>query len=78
MTINAIALATKGKWCGTGPNDIALATKGYWCVTVAFTQAVSGILTMTGALATVFLPASGPSSGQKRGGIAINLDIGLD
>ena len=65
-------------WCGTGPDEIALATKGVWCVTVTFAQAVSGILTMTGDLATVFLPASGPSSGQKRGGIAINLDIGLD
>ena len=41
-----------------------------------FTRAVSGILTMFGTLATVFIEAGGGEANQ--GGTAINIDIGID
>jgi hypothetical protein len=44
-----------------------------------FQQALSGILTMAGALATLFIPFSGISDAQKnQGGTSITTDIGID
>ena len=41
-----------------------------------FMQALSGTITMFGTLVTLFIPDSG--AGKRQGGIAIDIDIGID
>ena len=44
-----------------------------------FQTLLSGILTMAGALSTVFIEATGITSAQKnQGGTSISTDIGID
>lgn len=44
-----------------------------------FQKIVSGILTMTGALSTLFIPFTGATDAQKnQGGTSISTDIGID
>lgn len=43
-----------------------------------FTQALSGIITMAGALATVFIPGGADDSQKNQGGTAIDIDIGVN
>ena len=78
MTLDPIAIATQGYVCGEGPDGISIATRGYVCFAATFTQLISGILTMAGALSAVFIEASGATDAQKNGGVSIGNDIGIN
>jgi hypothetical protein len=56
---------------------LAIATQGYICISATFTKAISGIITMVGALSSVFIPAAA-DGGVNQGGIAIGIDLGVD
>lgn len=44
-----------------------------------FQQVLSGIITMIGSLAAVYMEGTGATDAQKnQGGVSINIDIGID
>lgn len=78
-TLDPISIATKGYVCGLGPDGISIATRGYVCMAATFQEVMSGIITMAGSIAALFIAGVGATDAQKnQGGTSISTDIGID